>query len=205
MYEQHQPIISRYGRSDPESMARVLQFVILSAHVRLANVPINTETAAQGGEEALGVLFAWKFDAYNNVWDRREAIHSYLEFVACHARDERALAIDIIDYVARLPGFGLVKAGFAAQLLYDCGGCLDSHNLRRFNLSVWSFSHYSRLRSVAGRKRKVEHYVDTVYQCGGPGSLWDSWCEYVSARQPNAYPTADHASKLHCTALQLTA
>ena len=68
MYDRDQPIISAYARENADQFARVLQFVILTARVRLAQVPADFETAEKGGSQAMGVLFGWKFKAYKQPY-----------------------------------------------------------------------------------------------------------------------------------------
>jgi hypothetical protein len=42
MYQDHQPIISRYARENADNLARVLQFVILTVRQPLHTIPATT-------------------------------------------------------------------------------------------------------------------------------------------------------------------
>lgn len=203
MYRRDQAIISEYARRNPENFARVLQFVILTARVRLANVPADFETAEQGGPDAMGVLFGWKFQAYTEVWKHREVHYTYCEDALRHARSEQELARDLIEYFAGLYGYGPAKAGFVTQLIYGIGGCLDTHNLKRFNIPSRTFDSYCQIKTAKARRRKIAKYVALVYKLGGPKVLWDTWCYYVADGQPALYRSADYVSALHVEALNL--
>jgi len=204
MYSKHQPIISRYARACPENLARVMQFVIITAQTRLYNVPANVETAEQGGDEALGVLYGWKLAAYANAYINRERNYSYLEFT--FAQEDwsiRERTEIMLEYVASLPGFGPAKAGFVLQLTYGLAGCMDTHNLKRFNMPLRVFDNYCQRKSIKGRRAKIALYLNTLEKIGTPEYLWDSWCIFVFEKYPSVYSDANHVSRVHCDALGL--
>ena len=203
MYKRDQAIISKYARTNPENFARVLQFVILTARVKLSRIPADFDTAEQGGPDAMGVLFGWKHQAYVEVWKHRETHYTYCESSLHHSQDNQALARELIEYFASLWGFGPAKAGFVVQIIYGIGGCLDTHNLKRFNIPMRTFDNYSQIKTITGRRRKITRYVDLVYDLGGPEILWNTWCQYVAKGQPAFYRSADHVSALHVEALNL--
>ena len=203
MYQRDQKIISKYALRNPDNFARVLQFVILTARTKLANVPADVDTAAQGGQDAMSVLFSWKFRAYVEAWRDRETHYTYCLDALRHTDNERDLAEELIGYFADLYGFGPVKAGFVVQLIFGLGGCLDTHNIKRFNIPARTFDNYGQLKTAAGRRRKIARYTALVYDLGGPEPLWDGWCHYVADGQPSLYRSADHVSAIHVEALGL--
>ena len=203
MYHEHQKKIGRYARQSPEHFARILQFVILTVRVPLYRVRQDTLIAAQGGADALGVLWGWKHIAYNTAQDEAENSLAYLEHCQGHYDDERERAQAMIEYVASLPGFGLAKAGFVLQLAFGLAGCLDTHNLARFHIKESAFKGYKERKTKRGRERMARKYIDAVYSLGGPSALWDTWCEYVATNQPHNYNSAEEVSRLHCEALDL--
>jgi hypothetical protein len=203
MFATHAQRISAYGRSDPQSFANVVQFVILTIRQPLHRVPDDMLTAAQQDEAARDVLWGWKWEAYANAELDAERSWSYCEHVFADATlDNHARSVLMIEYLADQRGLGLAKAGFVVQLIYGLAGCLDSHNLARFGIKPRAFSNYKE-RSSKARRKLCERYVETVYELGGPETLWDSWCAYVAANQPENYRDADHVSALHCEALNI--
>ena len=203
MYKRDQKIISKYALRNPDNFARVLQFVILTARAKLANVPADVDTAARGGQDAMSVLFSWKFRAYTEAWINRETHFTYCQDTLRHTDDKLELAEELIGYFAGLYGFGLVKAGFVVQLIFGLGGCLDTHNIKRFDIPARTFDNYSQLKTAAGRRRKIARYTALVHDLGGPEQLWDGWCHYVADGQPSRYRSADHVSAIHVEALGL--
>lgn len=202
MFADHQPIIAAYARENADNLARVLQFVILTVRQPLHSVPAATETVDQGGEEALGVLYGWKFAAYANVWAMKDEIFAYFQHAERHSEGD-ALACEILSYLCELPGFGPAKAGFVAQLVYGVAGCIDTHNLARFQIPSRRFDNYKQIKTAKSRQKRIKLYVETCAELGGCAKLWDGWCAYVAANQPKIYRDANHVSALHLEALGL--
>ncbi len=206
MFERDQKIISSYARANADNFARVMQFVILTARVKLNRVEADFEIAETGTpDDIMGVLFGWKFQAYNDAWINRETHYTFCEDAARHC-DGHELSCILIEYIADLCGYGPAKAGFVVQLVYGhlgAGGCLDSHNLKRFKIPVRSFDSYKQIKTTRARRRKIDKYVSTCEALGGPKALWDTWCAYVHSGQPTAYRSASHVSSIHCEALGL--
>ena len=208
MYDNHQALISDFARQNPDNFAKVLQFVILTIRRPLRDVPIITEIVEQGGPDARGVLFGWKFQAFQNVWEKRRALYGACErYATTYSIGQDRIAFDklcagaMIASLADQRGFGPVKAGFAVQLIYGLAGCIDTHNLKRFNIPPRTFDNYGQLKTDKARADKVRRYVDTCYALGGPKVLWDGWCQYVATNQPALYESAEQVSALHCVAL----
>jgi hypothetical protein len=203
MYSRDQSRISTFARANPENFTKVLQFVYLTIQNSLHRVPGDFETALEGNEEAKGILYSWKWEAFFTAPDHAEYTLSYLEHVYYGQGNDEEKSATMIEYLADLKGLGLVKAGFVTQLVYGLGGCLDTHNLGRFGLHERDFKGYKDLRTTKGRRAKVNKYVSAVYSLGGPSVLWDSWCTYVAAKQPRYYDSASEVSELHCKCLGL--
>ena len=201
MFKTHQAIISKHARRSPQNFAKVLQFVILTVQEPLYRVPNNIKTAAKGGEDAMGVLFGFKFQAYNNAEQIAETALSYCEHVNAQDIPEKAKAKAMVECIASEYGFGLVKAGFVIQLAYGYAGCLDTHNIKRYGLKPTAFKNYKALKTAKGRARKLDAYINLVYKLGGPEGLWDSWCQYVADNQPQYYRDANHVSQIHVDAI----
>lgn len=219
MFKNHQPIISEYGRANPDNMARVLKFVILTIQTRLFNIPADMAAleSARVPEELAGVLYGWKPDAVLQIDADKAAIFHQAESIYYHAANDREAAEELLPLFAQLRGLGLAKSGFACQLIYGVSACLDSHNIERFGIP-WQNIKSSGLKNakkLATRRKWISRYCDYVDKCGGTESLWDSWCEYVFNRPDEtgfrmngnrrAYESAYHVSALHCESLGLAA
>jgi hypothetical protein len=120
-----------------------------------------------------------------------------------HPNPEHA-AHELLNYFASLPGLGLVKGGFLAQLVFGLVGCIDTHNLTRFNVRPYDVAAraFKSAKTSATRNRKIEVYLDICAKLGGCAALWDGWCEYVYARNRGDYYTsAQQVSQMHVDAI----
>ena len=203
MYTEHQPIISRYARRNPDNLARVLQFVILTIRNPLASVPSQLASIIAKEPGADTILWGFKGNAFAAAWDRRAEIYSYLEFIVAGDDDDETKACAMVEYLSDLWGFGPVKAGFVTQLVYGLAGCIDTHNLVRFKINPRAFSNFKQRKTTKSRRAFIKRYVTHCYRLGGPQKLWDGWCEYVATNQPKTYPSAAYVSRLHLDALNL--
>ncbi len=196
MFNTHQTTIAAYGRKNPENMAQVMKFVIITIRNRFKNVPADMDSPkalwgfkgkAVAGIDAEAQML---YDAAEDIWDTR----------TCDRQAEERL----LDLFSNVYGLGLTKGGFVVQLLYGVCGCIDSHNLERFGIDPKTI-HASRFKSAKGEKRQayIKLYCDYVETVGGCESLWDSWCAHVAATYPNDFKDGEAVSALHCTSLGL--
>jgi hypothetical protein len=203
MFDIHQKEIGAWSRQSPENFRDLMRFVILTIRNPLHRVEADTETALRGGQDALGVLYGWKYEAWQEFDAIAERTLSYLENVNSEQLPDNEKSEIMIEYLSGLRGFGLAKAGFVIQLAYGLCGCLDTHNLTRFNIKPSAFQNIKGLKTAKGRRRKIKLYVDTCYEQGGPEFLWDSWCRYVAHNQPRSYLSPFHVSEIHVECLPI--
>jgi len=209
MYATHQTAISNYARECPDHLARVMRFVILSIREPLFNIPADMEIVGTQSEGIEKVLWGIKGKAIAAIDADKQYTYDYLEYVyRLHLSDIEKSEL-MLCYLATMPGFGLPKAGFVIQLAYGLCGCMDTHNLKRYGLGARTFQGWKTLRTAKYRFRRVQLYVKTCYELGGPEELWNSWCEYVAPRTSIktgpvlTYRDAEHVSAMHCEALEL--
>ena len=219
MFVNHQPKISAFARENPENMAKVLKFVILTIRVRLFNIPADMEILenAKNPADLNGILYGFKVDSIQQIDAEKDSFFAQAESIYFHAENERVAAENLLSLFAQIKGLGLAKAGFACQLIYGLSGCLDSHNLERFGINPNAFrsNKYKYAKTLKTKRRYISDYCDTVEKFGGTASLWDSWCEYVYNRpDPTglkmnhnnpAYIDANHVSAMHCESLGIEA
>jgi len=199
MYDVHQKQISDFARSTPERFAHTLGFVLCTIRQPLHIAALQAAMLrSKNGYERVRPLFAFKMRAYSYVWKNRRALHANAELLY------KAGNMDaLLDYFTQLHGYGLAKAGFACQLIYGVSGCIDGHNLRRFDIS-----HLPRVPPgvlPATRRAHCIAYNALIARCGGTAELWNGWCGYVHARNPRRYDSPAHVSAYHALALGLSA
>lgn len=204
MFENHNPLIREYAQTGAPELADVARFVIATVQQQIEHVPeIAAEFRTIGRESRYA--FGWKANAID--WHNANAAQTHADTLAIfHGADcARAAAEGVTAYFASLPGLGLAKGGFMAQLCFGVSGCLDSHNLARFGIppARFSASAYKGLRRADNRQARVAEYVDAVDAQGGCAALWDSWCDYVAALRPDRFESGFDVSALHVEGLEL--
>ena len=137
MFANHQYRISAYARQNPDNMARVLKFVILSIRTRLYNLPADMDSLENPESEdtLTGILYGFKAAAIDQITNEAAALYWQAESIVFHATSKRESAENLLNLFTGIHGLGLAKAGFACQLIYGVSACLDSHNLERFGIS----------------------------------------------------------------------
>jgi hypothetical protein len=184
-------------------MAQVLQFVILTVRQPLEGITEQMESVNQEGAGS-HFLWGWKRDAFANIDEHQDTIYRDAMAIWSGYIEPAAIEKELLRYFADLPGFGLAKAGFVIQLCFGLSGCIDSHNLARFNISYEDIaaSRFKRAKTPKTRNRLLDLYCELVHQCGGTAALWDGWCEYVAGQRPAAFTGGAHeVSALHCEAI----
>lgn len=150
-------------------------------------------------------LWGWKRDAYTYVHTNRADLYSHMYTLADGYADPYVQEREILAYNATLPGMGLVKAGFMAQLCFGVAGCIDSNNVHRLQLGREQWLRADSYKAV-GPKTKAKYldqYQSMLATAGGCEALWDDWCIFVHSRGRGNYNSAEHVSELHCEALGL--
>lgn len=218
MYAYHQPVIGQWARQDAENFKDVLRFVILTIQQPLYKAVQDLEDWNSPSEKVredmeARCLWGHKRAAWENIEANGDAIFADCSQIYSEYADEAVAEIELLSYVARLPGFGLAKGGFVLQLVWGLAGCIDSHNLARFNIKPGRFK-ASRVKKArpATAYKVVRDYLAVIAAQGGTEALWNGWCEYVNAinaegaggSNPGRYTSADHVSELHLTAFALT-
>jgi len=188
MFKQHQPIIEKYARQNPDNLEKVLVFVLTTIQKRL-----STCVAQRKQINISGV---------NSVCLNGRKQRTYKEIVATKAylydkifSDDISNAEKLLE-ITSIYGIGTVKAGFIMQLCLGEIGCLDVHNLKRFGLSPNVFKVSDKMPQATAI-RKANFYIKTCEDLGGCEYLWDSWCQYLAEIYPNIYTDANDVSDLH--------
>ncbi len=221
MFAKHQSYIQEYGAQSPETMARVLRFVVITIQNRLFNCPGDMETvdSALAGlgdfDVAQGILYGHKQSAIDYIESEKERLFSLARLAYDSPASEREKSESLLALFCEIPGLGFVKSGFAVQLLFGLAGCLDSHNLERFGINPNKVrsSRFKNAKRPSQKRKVLAEYLDYCETLGGASGLWDSWCKYLATREdPHGvkfngnrplYDSAYHVSALHCTALGL--
>lgn len=167
MYSAHVPKISHVMRTSVDGFARGILFAICSIRQPITAVPEQLEEVDRLGPRAKA-LFGFKRDAW--AYLRAHAGTLQAEVLAAGTDAER------FEVLLRVPGLGIVKAGFVLQLMgYDVA-CLDSRNVKREGRDYRAFRTDGKPPEKL-RKKVAAYLVETQ---GKAAYYWDAWCNEVA-------------------------
>lgn len=206
MFDSHQPRIAAYAKRGPDEFARVMTFVYATIQQSLDTVPGAMKDIDREGIESR-YLWGFKRDAFEWLQANKAAIyHDAMELALIP--DPAIAERELLAYLGECPGLGLVKAGFVTQLAFGLGGCIDGHNVRRFEvlegrkaLPIYMRAWHYKKAKPGKRAEYVSSYQGLLKRAGGCEMLWDDWCIYLRSRAPAKYQSADYVSELHCISL----
>ena len=177
MYKRDVPKIIEYVEST-DNVVDVGAFVLCTIQTPLSRVGSQMEDIRKNGANSKA------------LWGSKRKGYQYLLNHHDDLKTLKNLEISIdsaLKKAMEVPGFGLPKASFFLQLLGHDIGCLDSHNLKRYNLPV-----------VITRGKKIVDYIKTVREIQNAEGWWDSWCNYVAGNRMNkSLATGDKVSSYH--------
>lgn len=196
MFAEHAPAIARYAQASPEGLRRVVDFVSLTIRMPFYRVPDDMKAVDRG---ETGPIWGMKRATFDWLKDNYVALYEGAMKDA-QIDDAREREAALLYRFAGIPGIGLVKGGFIAQLAFGCGGCLDANNIERYNLNPLKLrgNRFKATKRPENKESLVHEYQTMLQQCGGTEHLWDSWCEYLAERNPERYESAEYVSALHC-------
>jgi hypothetical protein len=93
----------------------------------------------------------------------------------------------------RIPGLGMVKAGFILQFMGFDVGCLDTRNIQRERIDI----NATRIRKDLSPRAQARRLAWYLRETGGRAQeLWDGWCQDVAGTY-GTFQDADSVSRVH--------
>jgi len=201
MYARDCNAIASHAIASPNGLFDVIEFTLCTIQMGLSTVKLQRRDIAAKGE-ASAFLFGSKRDGWR--YARDNIVSLWGEAIAlreCGTSDVETVT-DAVLLFMRVPGLGMVKASFVAQMLGFNVACLDTHNLRRLGLPASAMKVSATLKPDTMR-RKVSAYV-ALCQQDGAEYWWDTWCNYVAGNKSNRLlDTGDVVSKYHWDAVSM--
>tara|TARA_R100001126_G_scaffold98989_1_gene73928 strand:+ start:2376 stop:2960 length:585 start_codon:yes stop_codon:yes gene_type:complete len=189
MYKRDQYEIQRVCESDPKCTREAMSFVSRSIRNHFSRLSKITDEERSLGIQAPSLKQKIKRDAFEYIHANYKQLHKDI------FDPDLSLAEKILS-VSSIPGIGIVKAGFVLQLCIGKVGCLDTHNLRMFGFSDSAFK-FSKTTTRNTALAKARLYIETCEKLGGSEFLWDNWCEFIAAKYPKHFTSADQVSQMH--------
>ena len=198
MFARDAAAIAAHAKASPEGLADVIEFTFCTIQQPLQSVIAQRLDIAERGAESR-FLFASKRPGY--VWVQEHKGYLWrvaLDILKREASEERAA--DLVQHFMQVPGLGMVKAAFVAQMMGEDVACLDTHNLKALGMSEASVQIAKGLKPETARA-KVLAYVRLCRESGGSEYWWNRWCDYVAGRRGSPLKSGDEVSAYHVQAV----
>ena len=187
--------IVKASQRSADTFANVAIFVLATIQQQFNAMPIQMDSFKRDGINSR-FLFGVKRQGYAFIQENKVNLWRQAKRFT---KGEISLEQLIIEYMA-IPGLGITKASFLAQMTVADGACLDSHNLRRLGLSETQFRLAKGLK-VETVLQKIKAYNAVWQSVGDSAYWWDSWCEYLANKRTGTWRSALHVSETHMHAI----
>ena len=130
IYSEHIEECNTFAQESPANLKRCCLFVLATIQQQLETVPVALTDIAELAE---GSRFAWGPKLKGVTWLESET-RVQLLFDEAHSCIDSP--VELLDVFLQVPGFALVKAGFACQIFAGSVGCIDTHNVTLYGISA---------------------------------------------------------------------
>ena len=198
MYKTDQSRIERWCKN-PDKLVHVGTMVLLSIQMQWAGVGNQLADVRKHGSKSK-CLFGSKRAGYIYLRDNKVKLYNEVR----RYRAGKTYLDDLMREFLKVPGLGIPKAGFLCQLVVAHSGCLDMHNIARFDLDpkVWIVRPRANAADqVQEIDDKISLYLRLIEACGGSEKLWNEWCEHLNDKV-STFDNAADVSLRHWTYLK---
>lgn len=195
MYADHMPQLREHGQASYAGFADLVTFAVLSVRQPFIKTPEQMADVRKKGLDS-DFLWGWKHDNYRFMHDKDE----WAGPAIWHTVRDAKLPEDALEALVKVPGLGIAKGGFVAQMMGHNVACFDSRNLAKYGIPLrkYRLDNWRPMKDSTVR-RKIENYCDDCREHGGAQVFWDDWC--TSAAKDYA-ETPDQISALHLAAIR---
>jgi hypothetical protein len=190
-YQQHIAQCNQLAQHSPDNLRRAVSFVLATIQQQLETVP---DIMADFEQQGSASRFAFGSKATGLDWLQDNAGQLYRDAMAARDNPQQLLQVFLA-----VPGLGLVKSGFAAQLFAGTVGCIDTHNIKLYGipLSAIRYGYPKRQQTIDSKLQKYIALCDGI----GSSELWAAWCQHVAALRPANWQNGLAVSQLHVDCL----
>lgn len=189
-YARDTATLKAIGLGTDEGFVAVCAMALLSIQQPFRTVKRQMKHVRDNGLES-GYLWAFKRAGLAYVTEHATELRTELTAIA---RCDETSAEQALEVLTQVPGLGLAKAGFVAQMLGFDVGCLDTRNLHEFGLTRSSVR-FDKSNAEHMRLNRIAAYVALCRSLGGAEFLWNNWCAGIA--RDEFFQTADRVSAYH--------
>ena len=186
MYNIHAKQVQQYAQKSASNMADVALMTVLS--IRQPWMLVGKQLQDVRTNKALAKA----------LWGGKKNTYLYLQA----NKTEASKAISLMKLFLKVDGLGIAKAGFMCQLTAGLVGCMDSHNIKMYNLNAKDFEiskNPKTLKGIETNLKKIRNYIQICNEYG-TDNLWNSWCSLIATKSTK-WRDANHVSEVHYTYL----
>lgn len=190
--------VNRLSAVSPEAMKWTALMAILSIQQSWGTVPA---AMADVKHEGLKSRFLWGFKAASFNFLNNPYNMEYL-YAETMRYENIPVDVDLLDLWTTVPGLGLAKAGFVAQLTRGVIGCVDGHNAKQYDVHPGQLTFPKGRMTIRAQNHKLEAYVNLTRWIGGSEYMWKQWCVLMAAKYPETYGSPEEVSRQHVTLIE---
>ena len=197
MYQEHAIAVQQYAQQSSSNLSDVTLMGVLSIRqpwLNIGNQMIDVRTNKLNAKS----LWGFKKDTYIYLESNKHKMHAQMMAVINSNKTDASKAMSLMKIFLRVDGLGMAKAGFLCQLTAGLVGCMDSHNLKMYNLDAKDFvlaKNPKTIKSLDANVKKIRNYVQICNEYGTE-NLWNSWCSFLATKSTK-WRDANHVSEVH--------
>lgn len=197
MYIQHATAVQQYAQVSAINLSDVALMTVLSIRQPWLNIGtqmIDVRTNKLSSKD----LWGFKKDTYIYLESNKHKMYAQMMAVINSNKTDASKAMSLMKIFLRVNGLGMAKAGFMCQLTAGLVGCMDSHNLKMYNLDAKDFvltKNPKTIKSLDANTKKIRNYIQICNEYGTE-NLWNSWCSFLATKSTK-WRDAYHVSEVH--------
>ena len=197
MYINHATAVQQYSQVSASNLSDVTLMGVLSIRQPWLNIGeqmIDVKTNKLNAK----ALWGFKKDTYIYLESNKHKMYAQMMAVINSNKTDASKAMSLMKIFLRVDGLGMAKAGFMCQLTAGLVGCMDSHNLKMYNLDAKDFvlaKNPKTIKSLDANTKKIRNYIQICNEYGTE-NLWNSWCSFLATKSTK-WRDANHVSEVH--------
>ena len=197
MYQDHAVAVQQYAKESASNLSDVTLMGVLSIRQPWLNIGTQMIDVRTNKLNAKS-LWGFKKDTYIYLESNKHKMYAQVMAVINSNKTDASKAMSLMKIFLRVNGLGMAKAGFMCQLTAGLVGCMDSHNLKMYNLDAKDFvlaKNPKTIKSLDANVKKIRNYVQICNEYGTE-NLWNSWCSFLATKSTK-WRDANHVSEVH--------
>ena len=197
MYQNHAVKVQQYAQLSASNLSDATLMAGLSIRQPWLNIGKQMIDVKTNKLKAKS-LWGFKKDTYTYLESNKHKMFAQVMAVINSNKTDASKAMSLMKIFLRVNGLGMAKAGFMCQLTAGLVGCMDSHNLKMYNLDAKDFVLAKNPKTVKGLDANVKKIRNYIQICNeyGTENLWNSWCSFLATKSTK-WRDANHVSEVH--------